>query len=229
MRWLMVGVGLLAFSVLGCGSDPEVGPDGARGPAGVDGAPGPAGAPGAAGPQGSPGIAGAVGPQGPAGKDGVGGPSSGTRLKVRYRLGDDGSKEPIPGGWWDSQMSANCSYRRAADGIDRCIPEAMTFSAQSTPYYLDAACTILAFEYTPPLPGCPFGLATGYALTADATCSTAVHVYQLGPLADASTPTYKKNGMECSTWSTVGNIAAVQPIGAEFPAASFVAATETHD
>src|SRR5512132_1866929 len=101
--WVMAIV-LFAFGALGCGSDPEEGADGARGPAGEAGARGPAGEPGAAGAVGPAGAPGKDRAQGPAGKDGGGGPISGSRLKARYRKADDGSREYIPGAWFDSQL-----------------------------------------------------------------------------------------------------------------------------
>jgi hypothetical protein len=148
---------------------------------------------------------------------------------VRYRLGEDGSKEPIPGGWWDSQLQVECSYQRASDGVDRCLPAMRTITKFSTPYYLDAACTQVAFEYLAPVVGCATGFADGYVAMPDATCAAALHVYQLGPVADPTAPTYGIFGGECKDGGTVGTIAAVQPLGAEVPAASFVGAAETHD
>ena len=68
-------------------------------------------------------------------------PVSGARLKARFRTGSDGSKEYLPGSWWDSQRGEVCSYSRAADGADRCLPEALA-GVNSYPGFKDAACTV---------------------------------------------------------------------------------------
>jgi hypothetical protein len=148
---------------------------------------------------------------------------------VRYRLGEDGSKEPIPGGWWDSQLQVECSYQRASDGVDRCLPAMRTITKFSTPYYLDAACTQVAFEYLAPVVGCATVFAESYGAMPDEACAATLHVYQIGPVADPSANTYYMFGGECKGGSTVGTIAAVQPLGLEVPAASFVGATGIHD
>ncbi|HEY4058321.1 MAG TPA: hypothetical protein VGM39_17030 [Kofleriaceae bacterium] len=49
------------------------------------------------------------------------GTNSGSRLKARYLVADDGSKTML--GWHDAQLDMNCAFRLAEDGVQRCLPE----------------------------------------------------------------------------------------------------------
>lgn len=67
--------------------------------------------------------------------------TSGSRLRVRYLAGADGSREFI--GFFDNQRNENCLFGggsiRASDGAIRCLPsDAVSF--QATFYFADAAC-----------------------------------------------------------------------------------------
>ncbi len=62
-----------------------------------------------------------------------GGYESGSRLKVRTLIGEDGSRQPA--GWYDTQLETECSWRTASDGQTRCLPIAIP-----TIYFADAAC-----------------------------------------------------------------------------------------
>src|SRR5688572_6213959 len=46
---------------------------------------------------------------------------SGTRLKARYYVGEDGSRQLIPG-WFDTQRNEVCYFGIASDGNLRCTP-----------------------------------------------------------------------------------------------------------
>ena len=46
--------------------------------------------------------------------------TAGSRLKVRYYVGSDGSEQA--NGFFDSSRNENCSYRVASDGAVRCLP-----------------------------------------------------------------------------------------------------------
>ncbi len=236
-------LGILACFGLGCGSDPANGVDGARGPAGVAGVqgakgeagePGLAGDVGPAGPVGPAGAPGAIGPAGAAGAvgqqgiPGSGGAISGARLKARYRLGDDGSREYIAGGWFDSQLGGNCSFQRAADGIDRCLPNMRTASPYQSIRYLDAACTQEVLFYYVPFGACPSNFDHGYAAKTEPSCTEELHVYALGPDAPQGTPLFAKAG-SCTVSSPVGSDLAAQPILAEVSPSAFVGATGMHD
>ena len=159
-------------------SEGPPGPQGLRGASGAQGVEGPAGSPGAqgqqglgwvgpSGPQGSQGPAGAsvVGPSGPQGIAGQAtvGPSgpagfpdaSGTRLRVRYYSGTDGSNVRADlvdtnDGWYTS-----CAYTwNAMDNTVRCEPLPVLpynpGNGTSYPFacfYNDSACTQLVCGY----------------------------------------------------------------------------------
>lgn len=146
MRALLAATVALAFVLLGCnGSDaiPVFGPVGLA-PAPGSGPQGPAGA---VGKDGAPGVAGkdgAMGKTGPAGKDGKDAAQSGSRLKARYLVGDDGSRQPN-GDWLDTTTGEPCTYQKANDDETRCLP-ALFVAANSGAYYLDDSCTQLVLS-----------------------------------------------------------------------------------
>lgn len=43
------------------------------------------------------------------------------RLRSRFILGDDGSKQPLLS-MWDSKLGVACTYQKAPDGKLRCLP-----------------------------------------------------------------------------------------------------------
>ena len=136
--------GLLGMVALaGCGSDPEPGADGARGPAGAVGERGPAGEPGAPGPAGAAGKDGAPGPVGPENAT----TRSGSRIRARYLLGADGSRQWLS--WTDTMTGQPCTYRAASDKLTRCLPE--KFFGGSV-FFSDAACTSAVFVWSPGTP-----------------------------------------------------------------------------
>jgi hypothetical protein len=146
---------------------------------------------------------------------------------VRYRLGEDGSREPIPGGWWDSQLQVECSFQRSSDGVDRCLP-ALLKIAQTA--YADAACTSPVSESLAPVAGCASDPPTPYGYKSDPACASTTHIYGLGPSVAPATPRYYITNGACIASGAFGDAEIIaQPIGAEIPAASFVGATGSHD
>ncbi len=123
---LLAAVALL----IGCGGDDVLvpGPRGAAGKAGAVGAAGKDGAPGA---------------PGPAGKDGAAGKDttvSGTRIRARYLVSEDGARMQI--GWQDTKLGEPCAWGVAGDGKTRCLPG--TSSGSETPAvfaFASADCT----------------------------------------------------------------------------------------
>ena len=133
---------IVVMAAAGCGGG-ERGAAGERGPAGS------AGVAGAKGDIGPAGAAGKDGQPGAAGKDGQGA-LDGSRLKGRYRVGEDGSREFL--GWHDEQLDADCAWMAASDGKERCIPGSkggLLFHV-----YADAGCTTLAGVLENYNPGC---------------------------------------------------------------------------
>lgn len=69
-------------------------------------------------------------------------PQSGTRLKAKYIMGSDGSKQyPGPTGvlWYDSMLMTDCAFVKAADQTWRCLPTGTT--DPFSPLYTDSQCT----------------------------------------------------------------------------------------
>lgn len=89
---------------------------------------------------------------------------SGTRLKARYWVGDDGSKQFA--GWFDSERNEQCSFRTAEDGDIRCQPVAeatggVYFAAGcTTPYFYASTGCGVAPKYGSLATGCSIGLFT---------------------------------------------------------------------
>jgi hypothetical protein len=82
-------------------------------------------------------------------------PMSGSRLKGKYLLGSDGSKQYqqtalgsgigtnqlyVQAVWYDSQRQEDCIFTTASDGQTRCVP----VGYEGNVYYSDAQCTQLA-------------------------------------------------------------------------------------
>ncbi|MGD0680025.1 MAG: hypothetical protein ABSC94_31970 [Polyangiaceae bacterium] len=66
---------------------------------------------------------------------------SGTRLKLQYYAGSDGSKQTA--GMFDSQLNVQCYFGKASDGTIRCLPAPSpnTVTASTQNYFADASCT----------------------------------------------------------------------------------------
>ncbi|MBK8252512.1 MAG: hypothetical protein IPK82_07570 [Polyangiaceae bacterium] len=100
---------------------------------------------------------------------------SGSRIRLKYRHGADGTKAFM--GLYDSDLQTDCVVWPAADLVDRCIPN---FTA-SAGYYADASCT------TPiAVVGCYVGAAPKYVSflpEADPNNPCAPPGYRVFPLA----------------------------------------------
>lgn len=142
---------------------------------------------GARGPAGERGARGEKGDTGPAGK----GADSldGARLKARYIVGEDGSRERS-GDWLDTETEEPCRWAKATDGELRCLPgePESEYSPASQIRYLDSACAQpILLAYSADVPGYitsfyqsgdPVYIKVGaalmpanvYSLAADGTC-----------------------------------------------------------
>lgn len=229
MRSAVVGMGILACFVAGCGSDPLPGRDGQQGLPGRDGAPGAAGMTGAAGAQGPAGAPGAKGDPGAKGVDGKGGPIDGSRLKAMYRKGEDGSRD-YTGAWWDGQLKIECSYQRASDGVERCLPAMMAITKAVSGLFTDPACTQAVIYYVDATAGCQSSYVKDFGALDDVDCIASKHVYPLGPALPVGTQTYTvAAGLGCISNGMISPDITLRPLLAEIPAASFVSATGMHD
>jgi len=151
-------------------------------------------------------------------------PTNGSRLKAIYRVGQDGSREPIANLWWDSARGEECSWRRAADGVDRCLPTALAPGA--SPMFADSGCTqdavIIPRVYCE---GQPPPYASGFVV--ECTSAFRSRILQLGTTA----PTiYNRNaeGACVDVTTTYGPTYALYR-ATEVPASSFVGSALEHD
>jgi hypothetical protein len=151
---------------------------------------------------------------------------SGSRLKARFRMADDGSKEYLAGSWYDSQRQDDCSFQPAADGVPRCLPQATVTSI----YYLDNACTQRMIQIAPN-PECASPPKPKYASTYGYTPGTCAYVNHISSVGAQVAPAnlYFLNGATCT--QTSGSIPGytLYAVGAEIPATSFVGSTVMHD
>jgi hypothetical protein len=166
----MFGALAALLVVTGCGGEGARGEPGEVGPAGEQG------------PQGEPGAQGDAGPPGPPGKDGSG-LASGTRLKARFDVGDDGARAFL--GWRDSALDVVCDVAVASDGERRCLP----LSSGGSVLYSDSACTIgvLARNGAPFSCGVPKYARSTQAITA---CGGEARVYAIGVELSDPPPTW---------------------------------------
>lgn len=104
--------------------------------------------------------------------NGAFGAISGTRLKVRFLQGDDGSKQFL--GWRDSLRNESCTFTVAEDGASRCLPidQSTAFIQHTSHLYLDDACAQAIAEV--PL-NCN---STKYAIEALPQCPSASAIYK---------------------------------------------------
>jgi hypothetical protein len=173
-------------------------------------------------------------------------PQSGSRLKGKYLLGEDGSKEyqyrvteklGAPQGavgavWWDSQRQEDCIFGPAGDGQKRCMPfEGANWAGG----YADSQCAIpIAFSSPVPIQCNSKQLKYAiYTYNKVPQCGDTVetHIYELGQqvsLGSSFTVFYMNNGV-CEPGGTVSPNGAVYKVGPEVPASAFVGGTPMID
>jgi hypothetical protein len=147
------------------------------------------------------------------------GDKSGTRLKVRYYVGADGSEQTI--GFFDSVRREKCSFAVAADGVVRCLPEVAPQFSMFTRYFSDARCTQELAEL-------PTGCRTGYVAKAvnASACSSGSRVFPIAPTIFTGA-VYVDNALGgCTRAAGPGYGHDYYAIGAEVPPISFQSATE---
>ncbi|MGH7434680.1 MAG: hypothetical protein ACRENE_03320, partial [Polyangiaceae bacterium] len=140
---------------------------------------------------------------------------SGTRLKLRYYAGADGSKSYSS--MHDTQLNLDCYFSAASDGTSRCLP---TGSATIALFFGDSGCT-QPLAYTPT--GCAGGTPT-YGGKTGASCPYATTVYSI--LGAFSGTAYEGSPASCIAASS----ALLAPytlylLGAVVPPSTFVQGT----
>jgi hypothetical protein len=146
-------------------------------------------------------------------------PVNGSRLKARYYVGADGSREPVASyGWYDSERRENCGFSKAPDGAIRCVPMIGAYAYGT--YYRDGECMVeLAVA------GATCGAeAPRYANVAASSACTTYRIHQLGA-AFTGTALFIKSGTMCVMTIATTGISYFE-IGAEVPPTAFVQATE---
>lgn len=137
---------------------------------------------------------------------------SGSRIKVKFYAGDDGSKAFL--GLYDSQRQEDCTFSLASDGTTRCLPGGLTTGS----YFADSACTTkLALSFTT---SCT---TPKYATVTSVSCpSGGAQIFQLG--APFTGTAYGSTGTSCVV-TTIPGTFLLYSIGSEVPPGSFVSAT----
>lgn len=153
--------------------------------------------------------------------------TSGTRLKPMYRTGSDGSKEYLPGQWWDSARNEGCSpsIGPMSDGTIRCVP-----SAISTSYFSDAACTQSIGQVSSgcSAPKYAYTVVTNLNSCSTSTFFSSVRYFSVG--APYTGAVYSGSGTTCTKASSyVTDTYSFYTLGTELPPSTFVAFTTSHD
>ena len=83
------------------------------------------------------------------GMDAHQGDESGSRLKLRYYAGDDGSK--LAAGMWDTMLQTPCRFLKTMDGSLRCLPtpDGYATTAESTTTIMANGSSLAAFFSDP--------------------------------------------------------------------------------
>jgi len=137
------------------------------------------------------------------------------RLRARYRLGDDGSREFL--GWFDATRGDNCAFGLGTDDKMHCLPVSPALStvvADELMVYSDAACQNGVIS---PVPCAEPGAKYAGRISDFCDQSTAIH-----PLGGPAQATHGRSEASC--------IASARPssgtsIGAEVPPGEFAEAT----
>lgn len=153
-------------------------------------------------------------------------PESGSRLKAKYRTGDDGSKAYLPGVWFDSQRQEDCSFGSADDGKERCLPTAESYAALNGYYFSDAGCTVpVAYAGGGCAPKYVIGNG-GSGCYGSPTAYTS-QIFKVGAKLNQAT-LYIKSGASCTSTPAAATLDYFK-VGAEVAPSSFVAGTVMTD
>ncbi len=138
---------------------------------------------------------------------------SGERLRGRYAVSDEGDCAWL--GWYDRVRGEACSFRLAADGAWRCLPDAAVTASAA---YTDEACSQPLFFF--PEQSCAASATHVLQIERD-RCSPGAIVRDMGP-PSSSVPAFSADFGGCMGLSSSG-IDWYDP-GPELPLEEFVAA-----
>jgi hypothetical protein len=153
---------------------------------------------------------------------------SGSRLKVRYYAGSDGSKVSV--GLYDSTLDFPCDLGiLASDGTTRCLPppNIPTIYNIAFIYYSDAGCTQPiggAGKSTCSSPPPTYAMETTTQGCGGATL-TLSHYYTVGSPITPGPTIYYLSGGTCTADSSQPTTTNYYAVGAELPASTFVQVT----
>jgi hypothetical protein len=145
---------------------------------------------------------------------GVENPQSGTRLKGKFTMGADGSKQyqltttygvysnftgplAVEAVWYDALLQEDCTFLQAADGKLHCLPGVLALPSEPVygfaVYYADAQCTMPFVAQYLPTTGCVAAATPKYVQAQEyATCGVATtRVLQVGSPAAAPPTAYE--------------------------------------
>lgn len=146
---------------------------------------------------------------------------SGSRLKARWYVGADGSRQFL--NWFDSEVQAECYFARGRDGALRCLPSPLGESVLSTALYADEECSsrVAAFSAASCGSAQPNVVVIQDQAGTDACAQTPYRYHRVGAEVPAG-EIYTLQGTAC-TVSPRDPARTYRLVGAEIPAAGFVA------
>jgi hypothetical protein len=149
--------------------------------------------------------------------------TSGSRLKAKWYVGADGSKQFL--GWHDSQLNTDCDFGVASDGATRCIP-AYPAGALVATYFADAACSQpIAYLY----PGCATPTYASQSASASCALKPVTQIFSIAGVYGGTV--YQGTSSSCTavTATTILSLYTFYSIGTESPPSQFVQATVQTD
>jgi hypothetical protein len=141
---------------------------------------------------------------------------SGSRLKARWNVGDDGAKQFVD--WQDTELDAECYFATMWDGTLRCLPLA---EAAQLMQYSDSGCSVRLFGKLQS--ECSQSVTARFGVAPTIVCGVAQYrAFQLGNRVDP-TDVYTGTPATCSkTTPAQGYI--YFAVAAELPPSRFAAA-----
>jgi len=146
---------------------------------------------------------------------------SGSRLKARWYVGDDGSRQFLD--WQDTELNTACSFTTGADGTLRCMPIG---GAAGAYYFSNATCSTRLISV--PQAQCTQGSQPEFGIYTETTCGASK--YHIFPVTGVVQPAniYTGSPAACTPLAALAGYT-FYSAGVELPASRFVAANVTVD
>ncbi len=149
---------------------------------------------------------------------------SGSRIKAKWLVGDDGSRQHQ--GWYDSQREEDCNWASATDGSQRCLPIGGVASSIST--FTNSTCTVRIFQNTTTCVN--LGLAYIPVSGCSAVFPYSYELHTLSAPLTAGTVTYGMSDDSCVEFSVIpDNIYTYHSSTGAIPPSSFARGTTQTD